>query len=173
MESFLSIIYEGTDTGYKVSNLGRIKNKHNKFLTPYPVGNGYPAIKLVVGGSARSFYVHSLVMCVFSKFPLELYMENRKLMVNHKDGKILNNNYANLEFCTGSQNAFHAVKNGLTKAKRYVSKAGRGCYFDDVTVAAMRSMRQKTSLSQQVIAKIFGTTQPTVARICNYTRRAI
>lgn len=173
MEKFTPILFKCKDTGYKVSNLGRIKNKHDKFLTPHPVGNGYPAIKLVVGGSPRSFYVHSLVMCAFSKFPLELYMENRKLMVNHKDGMIFNNNYENLEFCTGSQNAFHAVKNGLTKAKRYVSKSGRGCYFDDVTVAAMRSMRQKTGLSQQTIAKIFGTTQPTVARICNYTRRAI
>jgi len=93
---------------YQASNLGRIKSlsrKHartERVLKPYHGINGY----WVVCISGKPASIHRLIAITFILNP-----EN-KPCVNHIDGKPVNNNLMNLEWCTYKENTQHAIKMG-------------------------------------------------------------
>lgn len=97
------------DMIYQVSNLGRIRSVRVKILRP-GLSNGYRRItfwnKHLKARSTES--VHVLVAEAFHGERPEGSTD-----VNHKDGKKNNNRDSNLEFCTPSENARHAVSLGL------------------------------------------------------------
>ena len=96
MEIWKDIIgFEGL---YKVSNIGRIKNKDNKLLSPYHNINGYISIDLYKEGHVHKLRVHRLVAEAFIPNP------NNYPIVNHIDENKTNNNVNNLEWCTYSYN---------------------------------------------------------------------
>lgn len=93
---------------YAISNYGNIKNiKNNKILTPYINEHGYKEYHFCQNGIRKSFKIHRLVALYF--------VENvdKKPYVNHIDGDKLNNNAANLEWCTAKENDEHARRMGL------------------------------------------------------------
>lgn len=99
---------------YKITKDGRVFAKHtNKFLNPYDNGLGYKAIKLILDGKRKQFYVHRLVASTFIG-------NTEGFVVNHIDGNKSNNCVENLEICTQKENQKHAFKNGLLKG--FVSK---------------------------------------------------
>lgn len=91
---------------YKVSNLGRIKNKH-KILKTYVINSGYLCIKLHNENGRKSFLVHRLVAQLF------INNESNHSEVNHIDGNKDNNCASNLEWVTSSTNKKHALNTGL------------------------------------------------------------
>lgn len=95
--------YEGL---YKISNLGRVKNKYNKILNGH-VTKGYVRIALSKNRKVKTTSIHRLVA--------EHFIDNstNKPYVNHIDGDKQNNNVNNLEWCTQLENVHHAIKNGL------------------------------------------------------------
>lgn len=113
--------YEGL---YQVSSFGRVrgidrivnnpKYKHtgmtikSKLLHQYKV-NGYLRTQLYKNSGYKNIFVHRLVAKAF------IPNEDGKKFVNHLDGNKHNNNYANLEWCTRSENQIHAYKKGLQK----------------------------------------------------------
>ena len=104
--------YEGL---YIVSNLGNIKSfvryKDGKILKPQKNKKGYLQILLYKNGKPSTKKVHRLVA--------ETFLDNfyDKPQVNHIDGNKENNNVANLEMVTNSENQIHAYKNNLEKPK--------------------------------------------------------
>ena len=107
--------------GYQVSNYGEvrsvdrlIKRENDKFpylrrgniIKQQDNGHGYKWVHM--GATAKPTYVHRLVLSVFSP-----YHAPDQTDVNHKDGNKGNNNIENLEWCTRSENNFHAYDNGL------------------------------------------------------------
>jgi len=90
-------------TGYKISTLGRILTKRNKVQSPF--GPGYPSH--CIGG--KQCPSHRLVALTF------IPNVDGKDFVNHIDGNKCNPIIENLEFCSRSENAKHAHKNGLIK----------------------------------------------------------
>ena len=112
------VTYEGL---YEVSNYGRVRSvahatvtkKGHKYavnqheIKPYVNENGYAVVGLTRKGKYRLWKVHRLVMLAFTKWDLE------RGDVNHKDGNKLNNRLDNLEWCTKSENMYHASKSGL------------------------------------------------------------
>ena len=70
--------------------------------------NGYRYVKL---GSVDNVAIHRLVAHHFVRIPKDLSEEN--LVVNHLDGKKLNNRWNNLEWTTIKGNTQHASINGL------------------------------------------------------------
>jgi hypothetical protein len=103
--------YEGL---YWLSNHGRVKNRHGRFIAP-DIGS-YKRINLSKMGICKRFSIHVIVCLVFNGPKPTPTHE-----VNHKDGQKWNNRFDNLEWVTRSQNSIHAVSTGLKK----MPKGGR------------------------------------------------
>lgn len=108
--------YEGI---YEVSNLGRIKTVARVDRAGKPVPerirsnvevHGYLYCELWKDNHSKRFAVHRLVASAFIPNP------EGKPEVNHIDGNKKNNVISNLEWCTYSENAYHAFKNNLARA---------------------------------------------------------
>lgn len=119
-------IYEVSDYGnvrsvartYYDSN-GFMRNIKCRILKPAKNKYGYLQVGLSLNCKSMSYTVHSLVAKAFIPNP-----EN-KPTVNHKDGNKLNNNKTNLEWATKSEQAIHALNNGLrTMPNAWVGKYG-------------------------------------------------
>lgn len=93
--------YEGI---YEVSNYGSVR--HSRTGTQMR-GNlnsyGYRVVKLTKDHIGKDFKVHQLVAAAF--IPNDFGARS----INHKDGRRDNNRVENLEWCTPSQNARHAI----------------------------------------------------------------
>lgn len=156
--------YEGF---YDVSMCGKVwSRRRSKFLRAGSSSSGYLSVCLTRDGIVKGFSIHRLVAIAFIPNP------KSKPQVNHKDGKKLNNNSTNLEWCTNSENAIHAHKTGL-------SKGGVSGFFksgDDYR----RKCRKKFSRSQVLdmrkrwsngesfedINKTYKVDSSTIRRIC-------
>ena len=92
--------YEGR---YSVSTNGEVFSYlTEKMLRPGRCSQGYVTVNLRKAGASKSHYVHILVARAFLENP------ERKLTVNHKDGKRARNILSNLEWATFSENHKHA-----------------------------------------------------------------
>lgn len=96
-------------TGYKVSSLGRVALSEHLKTYGQSTREGYCRIRLTVSGERKSFSVHRLVAEAF--YPKQKQQVDDiclgKAQVNHIDKNTSNNNIANLEWVTPSQNAYH------------------------------------------------------------------
>ena len=112
---------EGYEEFYEVSNLGRIKCLERYVPIPNPkfgtVGyrtyperikpcvinkQGYRQVTLSKNAKSHTLRVHRLVALAFIPNPLN------KPYINHIDGNKTNNCVDNLEWCTASENNWHA-----------------------------------------------------------------
>lgn len=109
------MIEEWKDTeyiGYKVSNLGRIKNEQGKILKTQ-IRKGYCDVGLHIEGQRQPkiVKVHRLVAKAFIPNP------NNYPLVNHKDENKQNNRVDNLEWCTQKYNLNYGHRNDKIKKK--------------------------------------------------------
>ncbi len=101
---------------YKISNFGRVKS----FCLSTPRikclkknNSGYMLVNLRKNNKQKMPSVHRLVALHFLSNP-EKYKQ-----VNHKNGNKLDNTVQNLEWCSSSQNIFHAFEAGLRTRQKY------------------------------------------------------
>lgn len=143
---------------YKVSNLGRIKNKQNKILGISK--NGYSRISLNNKGS-KTLLIHRLVMLAFKP---EEYFEGAE--VNHKNGIKNDNRLENLEWCTRGENNKHAIRTGLRKKLILVGIENKNSKLKDTDINKIKEL-YKENKTQVEIAKIFNVNRMTIHRILN------
>ena len=108
--------YEGR---YAISDEGEVHSTPKDGKTPRVLrqekfslteeGHSYRRVSLSKEGKVTRFLVHRLVATAFIDNP-----EN-KPCVNHIDNNPSNNNSANLEWCTHSENMLHAERQGRLK----------------------------------------------------------
>ena len=99
--------YEGY---YQISSNGNVRNIKTNYTLIGDINNtGYRRVTLYAPIKKR-FFIHKLVASHFC----DGFSEN--LVVNHKDGNKLNNNYQNLEWVTRSENDLHAYKLNLRQS---------------------------------------------------------
>ena len=112
-EIWKTIIYDGKELNYSVSNLGRVKNNKNEYILKGGMQNGYHSVSIPISpGNNKHFRVNRLVAQTF------IPNLDNKPYVNHIDGNKLNNNVENLEWVTASENSVHAYQNGLRENNR-------------------------------------------------------
>lgn len=131
---------------YIVSNLGRVKNiKTNKILKATPDKDGYLLVGLGHGNTRK---VHRLIATSFIPNPYN------KPEVNHKNGDKTDNEVANLEWVTHSENQKHAFANGLhkpiTKPIRIIET---GEVFDSMKECADAIGSHKSNISAYISNK--------------------
>lgn len=98
---------------YRVCRNGGIYSiAHAKFISSSVTKKGYLSVDLVTDdGTVGDTLAHRLVAKAF------LPLIDGKDFVNHIDGDKANNDVSNLEWCTVSENNYHAVNTGLYASK--------------------------------------------------------
>lgn len=140
--------YEGH---YRVSQSGRIvsiKNGGWKVLTPDVIRSGYERIHLHKEATGRKILVHRIVAEAFiGPCP-------HGKQCNHIDGNKRNNNLANLEWVTSSENQLHAIRIGKKPPTPKIK------WYDVPVIVA-----SKVFLNDSEIGEVFGVNRKTVGRV--------
>ena len=142
---------------YKISNYGRIMNKHGKILRPDKDRDGYLKFTLQsIENKKIKRFSHRLVGLQFIDNPLNKPEINHKRVIRTDDGNICyhdDNYYENLEWCTRSENISHSVNNSLQEHK-YGENAGY-VKFDPETAQYICFLLEREYSNKQIM-KILG-----------------
>lgn len=115
---------QGYEGYYQVSNLGKVRSLtrevkrldskkgfyESRILKLAKDQKGYLRVVLTKESKRKTFKVHRVVCDHF----LPDSIDGKE--INHLDGDKTNNALYNLEICSSSQNAIHAIKTGLRKS---------------------------------------------------------
>lgn len=154
--------YEGK---YAISNYGNVKIltcKRKAYIGKYLKycndKDGYALVNLYKNGKQKSQKVHKLVALHFI-----LNLKNKPI-INHKDGNKWNNHINNLEWCTYSENNFHAYKNGLMKGMKGENHPNAILKESDVKIIRSSKLDNKT------LSTIFNISEKYIYNIKNNLR---
>ena len=124
---------------YKISNLGRVKNKKGKILKPIVLNTGYQQISLCQNNIIKLKLIHILVAETFISNP------QNKTIVHHIDHNKKNNNVNNLMWVTNKEHSdLHpesinsAIKITSKKIKQYTKE---GLYLNTY-ISSMEAERE-------------------------------
>lgn len=103
---------------YKVNEYGHVISFKNSTvgipLKSFAASNKYRNLELVNDDGPAQYGVHRLVVHVHDDTsPNMLFRDDKKIIVNHKDGDKSNNHISNLEWCDYTHNMNHALETGL------------------------------------------------------------
>lgn len=158
---------EGFESFYQVSSAGRIKSLSRKIIRkrssveetlPERImsvkkrTNYYPKVSLSKNGKVRYFKVHKLVALAF------LQKDSAKNQVNHVDGDKTNNNVANLEWISPSDNIKHARDSGLI-----IDKSRKGNKRLNLAQVVFFKILHSEGFSYEKIGKIFNISRCTIS----------
>jgi ribosome-binding protein aMBF1 (putative translation factor) len=142
---------------YIVHSDGKVWSKrYNKFMNPC-ISNRY-YLKTKIDGKNKT--IHKLVAEAFLPNP------NNLPEINHKSGIKTDNRVENLEWCTSSNNAKHAVDSGLRKYKK-----GSKHHLCKLTETQVLEIRESKGIPQDELAKKYGVGQTMISNIRNNKRR--
>ena len=159
----LEELYEIDDEG-NVYALPRIKrtptteylSKERK-LKPYNNGYGYMLVDMRKNGKRYMRLVHRLVADAFLPNPDNLPQ------INHIDGNNSNNKLSNLEWCTCSENQYHAFKNNLKPCN--FNHPNSKLKLEEVLYIKNNYCKNKKGFGIRSLAKKFGVCDATVRQI--------
>lgn len=143
---------EIAQTGYEVSDLGRIRHGDRILAGSYH-SDGY----IFTNIKGDQIPIHRFVANAFISNP------NHLPEVNHKDGNKMNNSVGNLEWVTRSENQRHAVKNGL-QPKGLSTYNGK---FTDDQREEIKELWNSGGYSRREIAKMYGVSHTCINDILN------
>lgn len=116
MEKWKDIIgYEGL---YRVSNLGRVKNRHNRLIKFKPIkSQKWPYLRVGLSKNNKQilYTVHRLVLMTFQPHDDQDFMS-----VDHINGDRLDNSLVNLRWLSLSENAI--LGQGWKRSCRFLSE---------------------------------------------------
>jgi hypothetical protein len=147
--------YEGI---YKISNLGRRKNKSGK-IQKSRIKRKYNTARLCNKRIYKEMSVHRLVAITFIPNPLSLPE------VNHKNGIKSDNTVENLEWSTRSDNVKHAIKTGLMTVKK-----GDDCTWSKLKedyILEIKRLNSEEKLSHSEIAKLYNVSRVCITKVIN------
>lgn len=159
----LEDLYEVDDKGnvYSLPKLKRTPTttylSKEKQLKPYNNGYGYMLVDMRKNGKRYMKLVHRLVAEAFLPNPENLPQ------INHKDGNKANNNVNNLEWCTCSENQFHAFKCNLKP--QGINHPNSKLTLDDVNYIKTHYRKGKRGYGVYTLANQFNVSPSTIRQI--------
>jgi hypothetical protein len=129
MEWFDIPYYKGL---YQITRCGKVRRCGGGIISDKSSSNKYKKVQLWSNNRRKALYIHRLLAEVF------LERQEGQTEVNHKDGDKFNNNLDNLEWCSRSENAFHAYRTMLKPSGELHPKAK----LKDVEVRFIRAMHE-------------------------------
>lgn len=163
IEEYVDIL--GFEGKYMVSNTGNVKTigrwSHAEYSKRWidegiknaiPDKDGYLIVTLSVSPKKKRISIHRLVAKAFIPNP------DGKPQVNHIDGNKRNNHVLNLEWCTSSENNFHAYRICRKTIHRPYTKLN----IEKVSDIKMRISNGETVKD---ISLMYGVNQATISNI--------
>ena len=141
---------------YEVSDEGRIRNSTTgREIKQFLGRDGY--MRTQIAGKTR--LVHRVIAKAY------IPEDPSKPFINHKDGNKQNNRVDNLEWCTRSENMYHAYKHEL-KDRPFGHKNGR-CRLSEDQVAFIKENYAPgdQTYGAKALAKRFGVAPQTISAI--------
>ena len=147
--------------GYQASNLGRIKGKMNRVMTPHPDGNGYLRTGFRKNGKSFTIKVHQMIALTWVKGKTKERCE-----INHHNAKKHDNRVTNLKWVTRQENLEHARKHKLWVA-HYGSENGNS-KLKECDIYIIRDMVTQ-GFSSAAISKMYCVCHTTIKKIRHKT----
>lgn len=116
--------YEGI---YQISNLGRVKNRHNRILKQQ-LNNGYYEVRISKNNIKDSIKIHRMLGILFIPNPDNLPV------IDHIDRDTKNNILSNLRWCSRSANSVNKKIMSNTNEKNIVLDTSRGYKYFKVNI---------------------------------------
>lgn len=126
-----------------------------KWLAKSKNAHGYYSVCLAKDGKQTRSSIHRLVAKTF------IPLIDGKNVINHKNGRKLDNRVENLEWVTNSENSKHAWENKLIIPLKKKLKLKK--------VLEIRNLYQTKRISQRELQKMFGVGKNSIFKICNGT----
>jgi hypothetical protein len=115
-EIWKTVVMNGVEWDYEVSNLGRVRSNTTKQLFSLSKRGNYLGVSLQYENKRYTYLVHRLVAIVFINND-----DETKKYVNHKNHNPIDNRVENLEWVTISENSKHShTKPGRKTVKKVV-----------------------------------------------------
>lgn len=166
---------KGFEKYYEISNIGRVRSKDRYIYNQYDINTktnsnmrlqkgrilaggitpaGYRRVILTKEQNTKYYKsVHTLVAEVFCEKP----NTTERLVVNHKNGRKLDNRANNLEWCTYKENSQHAIKTGLwnkvTFNKKPILNLTTGKMYESAVAAAREIHKEIPTSKVETIMK--------------------
>ena len=181
-----NIILDGEVSKYKVSNEGVVVSFHKKepkIINGYIMKSGYKIYCLKHNGKEYWMLGQRIVALTFIPIPEKLKDYNiDELEVNHIKGDYINksnNNVNNLEWCTSSENKYHAYKTGLKKdcedhpeAKYNNNQIHKVCYLLELNKLSRMEISNETGVDDCTIGMILSGKQwKTISKYYDFSKR--
>jgi hypothetical protein len=160
----------GWESGYEVSDLGRVRSKNRliqftdgrkrrypgHLLSPGTVGRGYRSVTLCSGALHVSAYVHRLVYSAFKgSIPSDKELD-------HKDRDRGNNRASNLRLAEHPDNAANRISSGVRlcrRSKRWTSSIYRkGIFYNLGAYVTRKEARHVFESAQYLLLRRFSPT---------------
>lgn len=162
-EKWKSVPVEPYSTVYEISDLGNVRNKNGRLLTPHVRNNyGHLCVDFWKHNKRKTYYVHRLVALAFISEP-----PTEKHEVRHLDGNSSNNNAGNLQWGTSSENTADCRKHGTMP----LGDGHKNTKIADAHLPLIFEMRKK-GMTQQQIANQFNVHRVHIGDILNGSKRS-
>jgi len=158
-------IIKGHSFDYEIHEDGRFYSQgRNKFMKLKSGKIGYKTINIRLKGHSnyKTLYIHRLLAKAFIENP------HGYKVVNHKNGIKHDNRLSNLEWCTQSQNYYHAIDVGLMNNR---GQNHGNAKWSDADISDIRNLFKTKQKSKKELCHEYNMSQPYLHRILNNKRR--
>lgn len=139
---------------YKANLSGNVLGQFGRILKPKLSKSGYCEITI----RGNYYLLHRFIYEVFTGKVIP-----EGLQINHIDGNKSNNQFANLQLVTPSENIIHSIRTGLRKVR--VGSSVGGSILTEDKVREIKILLHSGTHLQKDIASMYGVSRSTISDI--------